>query len=528
MSSVITAIFLICLTLVGGSDAESASQQYVTKACNQRLKNIDSIAKFKEFMHHYRVYTSNNHKPKKGGLNLDRNLRDCFGLKDAVFDLEQIIDSRKDGVCRMSYINKLIEFKVKHILNIDGDDKDYKNFDKIESKSSYIAFFFTIYAYQVAYQCKSQLPKRLNNVQKNQECSRVLVEMIPDLSGHDEIRDQDDEIKIASTLLSESRVESFIPILHLKHLHLPVANIDVVIPNSAMTRIEALQEECRKIEPFYTAGLAPVGALAQFGYEIDQKLITNDDYFDPKFEENLKCWLATAQLCQGILRTHLKVSEKMDFDLKLDSKFISVELKGSPSDLPIQNDYQDGPAHAESDSFEEVSPIALKLAKKRLTFKSRVMYRVSNAIRQFIERRIDIKASQEGSLRSLLDFIKSMDNDIDKKVSFGGRAVPDATFNPTAVVTDNADAIIRTASPFFNKEIGFFMSCIVGVAMSAVFVYLSVYMLASVVKHRDFTSEGHSKSDWKKLRDEKVAKINANLTGKNRSFLGMHVYKPQK
>lgn len=519
MAVIRLTLVLIIFALVGISDASEDSSQYVATVCNHKLRTIDSIAKFKEFMGHYKEYTLTSDKPKRGILNLDRRMRKCFALRDALIELEQIVDSRHEGVCSMRYINKLIEFKVKHILDTNEDEN--KDIDKIDIKSSYIASFFTIYVHQVVYHCKSQLAKKLETAQKNQDCSKILVRLMPELPDG-ETDDEDDVTKVASALLSDSRVENFIPILHLKHLNLPVAHIDVMVQRSTVEEIEALQGECKKIEPYYTASLSPIGALAQFGYVVES-LPSN---VDRESEDLLKCWLGAAHLCQGILRTHLKISDKLEIDPESDSKFVSVDLKGSPTETPTQIEEDSG--LVAGDSFEEIVPDVVRLAKKRLTFSSKMKWKVSSLVKQFIERRIDIKASQEEALRGLLDSINSIDNDIDKKVSFGGKAIRNKSHNPTSIITDNADAIVRTASPFFSKEIGLLMSCVVGVVMTAVFVYLSIYMIAEVGKHRYQMSDGDPRSYWKAVRDRRLEEIRASLVGRKRNMMGMSVYKSQR
>lgn len=500
------------------------SYNYVSKECDNNLRQIDSLAKFSEFVYHYKFLIKGYKKPKKGILNSAKHLRHCYDEEEPILELERIINDRQQGVCNKSYVERLVEYHSKYMAK---DETNNDNNDEIESpsipKSSYIKFFFTVYANQVAYTCKSKISTAIKDLQSKKDCSTVLAKAFPQIFAartnqplNTEVAGQVSDLN--NFLDSFDRVENFVPVMKYKNIKTPQGYYDVLIPDEAVQKINDLRKECKLREPDYTALFSPVGALAQLGYIVDgPEIDANNNESDKKL---LKCWLATAQLCQGILRTRLTLNRAKEIDPDLKSKLVTIKW-GSPKletdRLIVENNSSSSENEAIelSGSFEEILPSIVKQVKKKYTIKEKVRSKVSSVLSKFVLNRIDMDAIQQEAEKNFIDTLTDTDNGIDSKVAFNGKKFNDKKFNPASIVCNHADAAVKMSSSFWSKEIGLIFSSIVAIVMSGVFVWFSLYALASVIKQHYFSSkdDGNFKQQYLELRKKQIDKINNKKTG---------------
>lgn len=515
---------IVCLSSFCSCQTADESYEYVIAECNQRLQSIDSISKFQEFVKHFNVLVGDKEKPKKGWFNQQKRLRKCYDLEEQIRDLNALIESRQGNVCKVEYVERLAEFHFKHLASESQKRQAEKGLanDRHDLKSSYLARFFSMYAHQVAYTCKSRLSERILIAQKQQDCSNVISRFIPaNISpGNSNTETGNDMVEVANFLSHFKRVENFAPIMNIEKSNALKPYFDVMIPDSLFEKISSLKEECLSKKPYYSALFSPIAALAQLGYSVYEPKIDSDD-MENDDTKLFKCWLATAQLCQGILLTHLTVVDNVTVDPDLKSRFMSIKWGAAP----VESDVVKDNLVQYDDNIEEISPAIRNLVGKRTTFKDKVKSKTMSWAKKIIERHIDLEATQNEATRKFLEALTSFDNDIDSKVAFAGKKFDDKKFNPVSIITDEADAVVMYSSPLWGKEIGLLVSSIVAVAMSAVFVWFSLYAIVTTLKQQYFSPKDHAnfKAEWKELRNQRVASIEGKLAQKKPL---LSVYKP--
>lgn len=506
--NIIQFIFVIAC-LVGSCSGQDESYEYVLGECNHRLQRIDSIEKFQRFLQQFKVLIADREKPKKGLLNLQGKLRECYDLEEPLLELEVLIESRHGNICKIDYIERLASFHLKYL----------------QVKKTYLRRFFSLYAHQIAFTCKCKLRDRILVAQKQQDCSSVISNFIPSASSLDSNMEAGkDMIEVANFLRHFKRVEDFAPILKLEKPNSLKPFFDVMIPNALVEKIESLKQECRSKEPYYMALFSPIAALAQLGYSVDAL----DEDVEPGMgddnEKLSRCWLAAAQLCQGILLTHLTPSGDLIVDPDLKSKFMSIKWGPEPNSPNAESQATNIPLILD-DTIEEISPNIISLLDKKSTLAMKLKSKMMSWAKKIIEHHIDLEATQTEATRKFLEALTSQDNGIDSKIAFAGKKFDDKKFNPTSIMTDDADTFVMYSSPLWNKEVGLLVSSIIAVAMSAVFVWFSLYAIVTTIKQQYFSIGDHSnfKTEWKELRDKRVHKIEGKFSKKKAM---LNVYKP--
>jgi len=518
---------VVCLLPVCFGQTNNEDLEYVTRECNSKLRQIDSLEKFRDFMSHYKALVKVNAKPKRGLLNLDLKLRTCYDLEEPLLELERIIAAGYGGVCQLSHIKRLVDFHFRYLVsknkNSARNDQTSEPGSEPEqnatiTKASYIIYFFTLYAHQVSFTCKSKLDARVREAQSALDCSTIMTKFVPsqsDLSARDEGSDLNGQV--IDLLDNFKRVENFAPITKTTEMY-----FDVIIPDAAVDKIEELKRECRVREPYYSALFSPIATLAQIGYSIEDQKVDSDDSEDDD-TMLLRCWLITAQLCQGILLTHVTISNEHEIDPELKSKFVSIKLGQAPDKADA-----DQPAEQQEikffDKIEEISPLVKKIVKKKFTNMGKIKSKLQSWAKSFIERHIDIESLRKEAGRKYLEALANSDDDQGSKVAFAGRKYDNKKFNPVSVITNDADTFVILSSSFWNREIGILVSSVVAVFMSAVFVWFSLYALVTTLKqHMSTVDQGSFKREWQELRDKRMREMEKKLNKKTPRF---SVYKP--
>lgn len=535
------ALVVVCVASLVASAAEvDQNVAFVERECKLKLRDINSIEKFEEFMMHYKELVQQMDKPKRGLLNLQSSLRKCYDIQDQLFELEDIVNARGDGVCRMSYIDRLVDFHLKYLSEHPqsktgaageaSEQNEYKDVDpRFATKvSPFVSHFFTLYALQVANNCKANLIERVREAHEQQDCSSTLYKFMPQLFS-DEPRGNPDNAnlsdEVADFVREFRRVEDYLPVVKFKSYKVPDVYMDIMIPDSAYARIEAMKAECRQREPLYTELFAPTSTLAQLGYTIADHDALVEETTDTAI---MRCWLATAQLCQGVLRAHMNINNSVDMDPELQSKFVAIKW-GDHVPGDARDDQQEAlierPELSVKTTVGEISPMLVDFVKTRYTFAARFKRRAAVWVQKFIEKHLKMEAKQKAGIKKFLQSITDTENSADSRVAFSGKKYDTKDFNPVSVITNDADTVVKMSSSFWNKEVGLMVSSVVAIVMSAVFVWFSLYALATSIKQNLANKEDVSvKSDWKKLRDARVHAMEEKFK-RNRGSK-MSVYKP--
>lgn len=503
------------------------SLSFVSTECNSKLRHIDSIEKFENFIEHYKLVVESLEKPKKGLLNKDVRLRTCYNLREPLLELENLIRLRSNRVCQMDYIESLLGFHYKYLDKSKRQADDVSNQKTIKSGSSYVAYFFSLYAHQVAYNCKSKLISRVRESQTKQDCSSVLVPFLssvltPSLSDSDD-SDKRHLMSEASSFLQQfKRVESFVPVVKFKNTSGPEAIIDVNVPSAAISKIENMKKQCLIRKPHYSAIFAPIGALAQIGIIVDEATGDSDDMNDAN-TRLFKCWLATAQLCQGILNTHMNVKDQCSLKPSLDSKFVSVNWATSSN----ESDYDPSDEIKFYDTVDEISSEIVEIVKKKFTNLSKIKVKAFEWTKSFIERHIDTEAMQKQASEQLVNILTDSESAIDSRVAMAGRRFNDKKFNIVSAALGETDTIVKSSSSLAGQKTGMILSSVVAIALSAVFVWFSLYVLVRAVEQQCSGGkvDGNFKAEWHNLKEKRKQKLDAKLIKKKSSGV-LNSYKP--
>lgn len=519
--SSLSAIICVC------QKSSLESFNYVLKECNQRLRGLESLSEFVIFMKHYKTLLEDPERKSKPFVLFKGRMSTCYRLEPALFELEQLVDDRKSGnVCHMSYINRLVDFHFKYISKektaldreVSGDhnlqdDEDEDQASDIQRqnvkpfKSSYLAYFFSLYAHQVASVCKSKLPAIISGIPGELECFPLHKRFVPPTTtSKEEITPENqDELKDVNKFLGDfKRIESFAPLVKSKISSQPF--LDVMIPNEVVDQINSLKEECKKREPYYKAFFSPIATLSQIGYSMDIPIVDSSAEVD---KSKLRCWLTIAQLCQGILITHLNIQDDFDIDSSIGSRFVSIKWSDDSTDIKLDDESNQLNINLH-DSFDEVTPEVVQVVGKKFKTINKIKAKLMSWVKNFLEKHIDVEAVQKDAFRRMIEDLSDSNRDpTDTKIAFAGKKFNNKKFNPVSVVTDDADSVVQFSSPLWNKEISLIVSSVVAVALSAVFVWFSLYAITAGVRNLLFTGEddGNIKTHWREMRDERVAKV---------------------
>lgn len=525
----LASLIVTCLGIELDNDK---NYNHVSDECHHKLRGINSISKFNAFMISYKSVVRDVAKPKKGVLNLEKRVRKCYDLEKPLLDLEQIIESRHENhVCGRAYIDRLVDFHFRYITKkeaSDDDDEESRLNQKI-SGSSYIAYIFNLYAREVALTCKKRLIERIRALQDQKDCSEVLYSFMPSMftQSVSETGSEADMSGLANFLREFKRVENFAPIIKSKSAHVPKAHYDAIIPEGAVNKIEQLKEICKVRQPHYLALFSPISRLAQLGYTMDENSSDSED-MENADTRLLKCWLATAQLCEGILRTHLivKNNDENNDELAANSKFVSIKWEPESKDDTVDDESTSSTEYL--DSVDEIAPEVVERVNKHFTAAGKIKRKVWSWTKSFVERHIDMEAMQTEANEQFLDALTAVDNGIDTKVAFSGRKFDDKRYNPLSALSGYTDTVIQMTASFWNKEIGLLASSVIGVTLSAVFVWFSIYAATSAVKQHyiDPKDDANFKEYWRQLRNERMEKVESKVKKGKKFVPTPTVYKP--
>lgn len=515
---VIVVILFAQLCLCDEEDDPSTS--YVTHHCNNKLRQLDSIEKFNQFVRHFKIMTKVKPKPKKSVLFKHHSrLIKCYELEDAILELDELLKTRDEGVCRMNFIEKLAGYHARHIAR-EGAKIELSQLGL--TKKTYISYFFSLFMHQVALTCKSKLVSRIISAQNSYQCYTILAQFLPE-SFLDKSEDQ--ELDDVTRFLREfKRVEFFSPIKKSSDRAELEPYFDVKVPEHVMENIESLKVDCRLRQPYYLALLSPISTLSQLGYAVDEPTCDSDDLEDSHVRI-MKCWLATAQLCQGILRTHLTLETTVDGESFDKEKLVSVKWGTLPNDVVTSEQL---PAEVQFlDTIDEISPEIKGLVEGKFLQMKQLKQKAINLAKSFIIRHVDIDSIEKEAAKKFMDALISSDLNDDKTIvsGFGGQEFNAKKYNPVSIITDDADFLITSTSSFWGSKLSLVMSSIIAVVMSAVFVWFSLYAAITTLKQHQFTDyEDRWKSQWRQLRDEKMKKFAERY---NKEDTGIGGYQPR-
>lgn len=495
----------------------SESTSYVTKECEHKLLQVNSLAKFDTFMRHYSIVINQTERPKRGILNTERNLRKCFDQKEQLNELKALIDRRHEGVCRMTFVSQLIDFHLKYFVK--SNESSHQEVSS-QSNGNFASHIFSLVAHQVAFNCKSKLGPRLEVAQREANCHEVVASFLPpDSNSIEETKsiggDQEFD-SISSFLNNFKRVEDLALISrnrkHTRSLVEPY--FDVIVSNEVLSRLNELKRRCRQREPFYMAIFEPIVALSQIGYDVGN--ITEQEARDQVSEKLLKCWLATAQLCQGILRTHISAKDGVDSDKSVDEvnekKLVEIkfgQLPGSEEETEVQAE-DENKLELEKDDFDEISIKVVELVAKRSSFRDKLKRRMVNWARKFVEKHVDVDAMRDEGARKFMEALtKDEEGAGDSSVAFSGKKRNPGLFLPGRLITDDADTIVQGTGFFVHKSIALLFSSVVAICLSAVFLWFTLYAIVSSMK-KSTLSDGDQmnfKENWRQMRDQRMKVI---------------------
>lgn len=481
------------------------SLSHVSKECSHELTRIDSIKKFEIFMEHYNNVIKEREKPKRGLLNLDKRVRKCYDLQDSLFNLRDLLDKRSEGICQMSFINKLVDFHVNFLLkNATNQDQNVTESKYYNVNSSYVGYLFSLIAHQVAYTCKGKLISRVRAAQSEQDCSYVLSNFLPS-SSQEQSDSTDEEVnQVKEFLKNFKRVEDFAPILHQRGSKDPYFNM--IVSGEAVTRIEKLKNKCREQAPYYMSLFAPIATLSGLGYEIEESTSDTED-LENSDAKILKCWLAVAQLCQGILRTHLDV-EAGNMD-EGERKLVEIKFGSPPGDdvaTPLDNLLQSEVEFL--DNFDEISPNVIETVRHKASYKAKVKRKALLWAKRFIDKHIDVEGRRQEVIGKFFEELSADSDSTDQRVAFAGKRSKHGMYNPATLVTGDTDTFIKLATFFVNNKISLILNSIVAIALSAAFVWFTLYAVVTSLKHGfGFKSDLNFKADWRDLRNKRMKKL---------------------
>lgn len=510
----ITLIYLlleVCPGQTTGTLPTSQSTNYAAKECDHKLLRIDSLAKFNRFMYH--LIRSQLARPKRGFLNRDKGLTRCFDIADQLIELRRIVAQRHKGVCRVEFTELLVQFYLKYLaddraqMDPSHAGQPRKNF---QSRTTYGGHIFSLIAHQVAYTCKSKMNARLKQAQQDHNCLQVVVPFLP-AAILESSEPQEESSYALSFLKNFKRVEDLAFIRPKPASGTSEPYFQVLLSSEALARVEALKQLCREREPYFMGIFAPIVSLSEIGYEVPDALIearleANDEEFEPNL---LKCWLVTAQLCQGILRTNI-TGAVADADNGHDNgdkkKLVEIKFGHIPDGAPPPDEsaavHQAGPI----DSFEELSPNVVELVKRRALFTGRMKGALAAWAKRFVAKQLNIDAMRDEGARQFMELLTRDENSTDLGVSFCGKKRNQGIFKASRLVTDDSDTIVQSTSFVLHKAIAIMLSSVVAICLSAVFLWFTLYALVTSLKgHNLPEANGNFKETWRQMRDQRMA-----------------------
>ena len=490
-----------------------ASLKVVETYCNQKLSQINSIDDFEYFMKHYEVVMESGLKPRQGLLSHGKNLRSCFDARERLTSLRKLVIARESGVCQMKFINRLIDYHMNFMLKDSAQSKsgpkesDPKSIEEASRATSlrwkFDAHFFSLFTHQVAMTCKSKINERVIEAQAKHDCSSVISLLMPPSNEEELVNAAQDFLK------NFKRVEDYAPLVRQHDLEEPYFN--VIVSPEARERIETLRELCRQREPYYKSIFAPVALLAQLGYDVEDQTVDSDNLSD-KGVKTTKCWLATAQLCQGILRTHLEsnlsTSELSGEEIEMGGRKL-VQIKfGKLSDDLQKLEASDPEGQCHVDTIDEISPEVVRLVSRKGSMRNKLKRKAFIWASNFLRRHIDIEGKRKQVVQSFIDELTRDSNSLDKPVAFGGQKVKDGRFLPARMITDDADTIVQTGSFFLHKAEALAVSSVVAISLTGAFVWFAFYSaVASCRSHAAANTDGDFKQDWRSQYQKRMQKF---------------------
>lgn len=512
-------IQLLILCLVQ-ADELSDSLSYVTRECKSKLLSINSLNGFKEFMKHYRSVVGSTDKPKKGILNSDKGLRKCFDQKEKLFELEALILHQDDGVCRLNYISKLVDYHLDHVIKgkeSSEDEPASPTKKKNVTRKTYAAYIFSLYAHQVTFTCKSKLLERVTVLESRLGFADILGTFLPDDLLRSDLSKDDARSKLDTFLSNFKQVEDF-SLMFAKTTPInPYYNLPLSSQaGSKIEKIKNLKELCKAREPYYNALLLPVSTLSQLGYDVTG---TSMDSYDLNSRDSavLKCWLATAQLCQGMLRVHIEVTdnEKSSDQADTDGKFFEIKFDQAPADVVELGSETTLPDEFKFEDFiSELSPEIIQLVDKKKSLVSRFK-RSFNWTKKFILKHAKIDASQNKMARQFVAALIRDEDEEDKGVGYNGDQYVGkgiGIWSWMKMLANDADTVLIAASFFVSHKVSLILNSCFAIVFSLVLVIFTFFATAFKFKTTIAAPEYEGYQDnfkglFKKILDDRMNSV---------------------
>jgi hypothetical protein len=471
---VVALIVLIYMSTVcfGDQANQKGRMNHVIRECKSKLSNINSLKEFREFMEDY-CYIFANKDQLKPGL-LTGNVRKCFDQKEQLLELKEIISNQGDGVCRLDYIRKLVNYHLNHMIKDDNDSKEELPKDLGESKvrRAHAARIFSLYAHQVVYTCKSKLLERVRLLESKHQHGHVLkwflpVEILKDQAGAD--------AKFKEFLEQFKSVDDFA--FTLDGIPAMDPAYEFIISSDAKSKMDELKKLCKTLEPYYKALFSPISALSQLGYDVTGTSVDSYKHDSGEFRL-LKGWLATAQLCQGVLRVDFSTISS-EGSSESDQPFVAIKFKevrqadsGSVKDVSDELEM--------NDRIVEIAPAMVKLADKKssLRFKLKSKWKL---IRKVLMNHVKLDANENHLAAHFMDMITRSEKDLDSPVSLSGKRRETGVHTLNQMIGSDVDSIIAGIALLASHHFALVLNSCVAIGLSASFILF--FSISSVAKH---------------------------------------------
>lgn len=429
-------------------------------------------------------------------------------------------------MCRMAFVQQLVNFHSQHLASQQQQrQRDEKQLGPQESdKTTYAAHIFALIAHQVAYTCRRTLDGRLAEVQKRHNCMKMLGPFLPPSifkgpgggSSDDGTKQEVEPSSLLGFLSHFKRVEHLALITNPQQRGAASEEpyFEVIVPAEVLARLEQLKQSCLALEPHYMGLFGPIVSLAQIGYETPEQLTTaalGDRQLEPGV---LKCWLATAQLCQGIRRTHFAAAADEKPEAGAADEKVLVQIKfGRLPEAAQQAEMADN--HV--DSFDEIEPEVVELVRERRAFGRKMERMLVKWAKRVVMKHLQSEAARNEQAKRFMQALASDGEDGgESSVGLCGQKRNTGLHKPTRLVTDETDTFFQCASFLTQKVMTVVLSSVIVICMSFVFVTFSLHALVTWIRGNKLpSSSGNFKAAWRQMRDERMKVIEAKLRNEN-------------
>lgn len=336
--TIVVSLSSLSLVNAGSLTNDEELKQIIVSACNNRLK-FKQISEFEDFLANFNELLTREtlvtELMAEGASSV--LTKRCIVEKEAIFAMAKVMKER-ERPCKPDNVELLMDLAQFWLV-------DYKRNPVTNGKRSIINEFFTLYAVELAYQCKRHLLAHLN--QADEKVNPLdFVRVLSTPLGWEELMKEhtskalkfgkstngrNDVVNKLSSLIAGLRriehmdliIEEPMPLVATEPVEEePMKEYEITA--QAYNYLKQIIESCQNLEQFYLGNIMSLARLQQLGVVFDMGQI--DEHHDAS--ASMHKWLAVTSFCQTFSMVQMEqISYENESQLQSSDPASIVKMK---------------------------------------------------------------------------------------------------------------------------------------------------------------------------------------------------------